>query len=284
MNKHGKFTYGRYTLDIDKMSTAEINKAIRKYSKMANTRLQNLRTSHMLEFSNTWERFHKGRLEKSFVGTKKMTFRTGISGSKTEKMDRLHYIMAFLTDPQTDSKAVREYAKKDIRYLFGTQIDEEGNITDIPLDLSTKSKMNPYLKTLRDIYDAYRDLGIDYKSYGSDKVLLKVASIIKDSSQGKLGAYDMSASELSTALLNLREEAARNKYTEEDFRDFIGDYGKEIEGEGRNIDLLKLLSGELYLAPKSSKVKGFSLVDSEEKLKALKSTAIIETLRARKGR
>ena len=94
----------------------------------------------------------------------------------------------------------------------------------------------------------------------------------------------MSASELSTALLNLREEAARNKYTEEDFRDFIGDYGKEIEGEGRNIDLLKLLSGELYLAPKSSKVKGFSLVDSEEKLKALKSTAIIETLRARKGR
>lgn len=283
MNKHGKFTYGRYTLNIDKMSTKELNAAIKKYSKMANTRLHNLRTSHMMEFSNTWERFHKTRLEKSFVGTKKGEFRTGISGSKTEKADRLHYIMAFLTDPQTEPKAIREYAKKDIRYLFGTQVDEEGNVTDIPLDLSTKAKMDPYLQTLRDIYDAYRDLGIDYKSYGSDKVLLKVASIIKDSSQGRLGAYDMSPSELSTALLDLREQAARNKYTEEDFRDFIGDYGKETT-EGRNVDLLKLLAGELFLAPKTGDVKGFNLVKDKDDLNKYKTTAILETLRSRKGR
>lgn len=213
MNKHGRFVIGRNIIDIDSLSTKELDKAVRKYSKMANTRLTDLRRIHVYGLSNTIARIHEQRLKKSYVGTQKMTFRTNISGSRTEKRDRLHYILAFLTDAQTDVKSVTTYAKNEIYNIFGYDTD-----------LSTRNKQRPYFELLEDIYDVYRDLGIELGTYGSDSALTGVANLVRDIHNGDL---NMSVSELSTELINLRK-----KYNnDEKFLNVLGHYKAEIAGK-----------------------------------------------------
>lgn len=239
MNKHAKVLMGKKMIDIDSLTTSELNAAIKKYGKMANTRLTKLRSSGMMEFSNTMERIHKQRLEKSYVGTKSGDFRVNVSGSKTEKQDRLQYMLAFLIDPQTNEKAVKEYVKDDIHYLFGDDVK-----------LSTKKQLQPYLDTLRTIYDTYRSLGIEYGYGDSATILQNVASIIQDSSTHKLGRYNIPPEELTTQLQNFREDAAKLKYTEDDIREFLASYGTEYKIDGKaykNVNLLKLLTGELSM-------------------------------------
>lgn len=210
MNKHGRFVLGRNIIDIDKLSTKELNKAIRKYSKMANTRLTDLRQKHVYGLSNTIARIHEQRMKKSYVGTQRGMFKVNISGSRTEKQDRLHYMLAFLTDKQTDVRSVTEYAKNEIYNIFGYDVD-----------LSTRSKQAPYFKLLEDIYDVYRDLGIEWGTYGSDNALTGVASLVQDVHNGKL---DLTIEGLSTELINLRK-----KYNNDaKFFNVLGHYKAEI--------------------------------------------------------
>lgn len=229
--KHTKFTVGRYTYDIDKMSSKELNKAIKKFSSMANTRIRNLKREQLYEFSNTIGRFHEPRLQKDFVGTKKGMFRTNVSGNLEQRRDRLQYMLAFITDPQTDVRAVKEYARDDIHYLFGADVD-----------LSTKAKMKPYLETLSKIYEAYRNLGFDRGWKDSQSIITNMAKIIQDNDT------ELSPDEISTKMANLMSDAAKMGYTLDDISDFFS--GEDIAGGSKTENLRQFLMGNLHLTGK----------------------------------
>lgn len=242
MNKHAKLYYGKKLYDIDSMSSKELNSAIKKFSKMANTRITKLKKSGMYEFSNTIGRFHEPRLANPAVGTKTGLFRTNISGSLETRRDRLQYMIAFIIDPQTSPKAVTEYAKDDIRYMFGN------------VDLSTKAKMAPYLKTLRDIYDAYRSLGFDRGWYDSQSILTNVASLVQDKS------LNLSPSEISSRLKNLMDEAAEKGYTLDDISEFLA--GKDVPGGSKTEQLKSFLKGSLIITKPQANYKGIFTLES----------------------
>lgn len=242
MNKHAKLYYGKKLYDIDNMSSKELNSAIKKFSKMANTRITNLKREHLYEFSNTIGRFHEPRLANSYVGTKKGLFRTNTSGTLESRRDRLQYMISFVIDPQTDVKAVKEYAKDDIQYMFGN------------VDLSTKAKMAPYLKTLRDIYDAYRSLGFDRGWYDSQSILTNVASLVQDRS------LNLSPSEISSRLKNLMDEAAEKGYTLDDISEFLA--GKDVPGGSKTEQLKSFLKGSLIITKPQANHEGIFTLES----------------------
>lgn len=244
MKKHAHYTIGSDDFNIDKMTSAELNAAIKKYAPLANERMRELRKSGFESLSNTYERFHKTRLERSYIGTKKMEFRVNVQGSLESRRDRLQFILAYYMDPQTDVEAIKEYAKMDLEYLFGSQLKSQDGKTSFNIYTATDEQLSPYFDTLRDIYSTYRSLGIERGYYDSGSILQNIASIIQDSSRGalsKAGYSNFTPSELTTALQNLRQEFADLGMTEEDFRDYLRNYGKEEDVDGELSKDLSLL-------------------------------------------
>ena len=226
-----KIKYGRKMYDIDKMSSAEINKAIKKFSSLANTRITNLKRENLYSFSNTISRFHEPRMEKPGVATKKGLFRTNVSGSLESRRDRLQYMISFVIDPQTNPKAVKEYVKDDITYLFGEEA------------LSNPRKFKEYKDLIKDIYDAYRDLGFDRGYKDSNSILTNIANIVYNRKT------ELTPSELSTKLSNLIEEAGEKGYTVEDVGEFLA--GKDKAFGSKTDDIVDFLNGKLELQSKS---------------------------------
>lgn len=229
--KHAKFTIGGEIFNIDKMSSKELNSAIKKFSAQANVRLERLKKSGYYEFSNTIGRFHEPRLEKDYVGTKKGTFRRNISGSIESKRDRLHYMLAFIIDPQTNPEAVEEYVKDDIHHLFGERID-----------LEDEGTFEYYKSTLRAIYDAYRALGFDREWKDSNSILTNMAKIVNDN------PTEMTPELVSTQMSNLMSDAAKYGYTIDDISDFFA--GRDTLAGSKTEEIRQFLEGNLHLSSK----------------------------------
>lgn len=255
MKKHAHYTIGSDDLNIDKMSSSEINAAIKKYGALANERQKALRAQNLEILSNTYSRFHETRLKKTKVGTKKLTFRVNTQGSLAERRDRLHYILAYYLDPQTDVDVVKEYAKSEIQYLFGSKIPvikPPGSETEqeyFNVEYGTESQLTPYYDILRDIFKVYRSLGIELGWRDSAQILKNVSTIIRESSTMEEGATGrFTPEELETAFSNMYTQFAEEGKTVDDFRDTIAAYGKQTIIDGRietNTELLKLLRDNL---------------------------------------
>ncbi|MBO5811299.1 MAG: hypothetical protein J6R32_10815 [Bacteroidales bacterium] len=244
-----KIRYGKKMYDIDKMSSAEINKAIKKFSSLANTRITNLKRENLYSFSNTISRFHEPRMRNPGVATKKGLFKTNVSGSLESRRDRLQYMISFVIDPQTNPKAVKEYVKDDIRYLFGEDA------------LSNPRKFGVYKDLIKDIYDAYRDLGFDRGYKDSESILTNVANIIYNRKT------DLTPGELSTKLQNLIAEAGEKGYTLDDVGEFLA--GKDKISGSKTDDIVDFLNGKLTLSDKKnvSFAKGKLAIDDSNGLK-----------------
>lgn len=227
--KHAKFTINGELFNIDKMSSAELNTAIKKFSAQANVRLERLKKSGYYDFSNTIGRFHEPRLAKAYVGTKKGLFRRNISGSIESKRDRLHYMLAFIIDPQTNPDAVQEYVKDEIHHLFGESIDLEDTET-----------FETYKSTLRAIYDGYRALGFDREWKDSNSILTNMAKIVQDN------PTEMTPELISTQMSNLMSDAAKFGYTIDDISDFFA--GRDSEAGSKTEEIRQFLEGNLNLS------------------------------------